>query len=199
MKYLIGIDEVGRGALAGPVFISAVLIPKNLKIQNKKLGKLFDSKKLNPKKRFLWYKYLISHPKIKFYVSKISHQKIDKLNISNAANLGAYRALTKLLEKNKINLKNFKIFLDGGLYLKSKDYQKLNFLNTKTIIKADEKYQVVKMASIIAKVQRDEYMKKLAKKYPNYFFEKHKGYGTKIHLTLIKKYGPSMAHRLTFI
>jgi ribonuclease HII len=199
MKYFIGIDEVGRGALAGPVFVSAVLIPKKIKIKNKKLGKLFDSKKLNSQKRFLWYKYLITHPKIKFYVVKVSHQKIDKLNISTAANFGAYQALIKLLEKNKINLKNIKIFLDGGLYLKSKDYQKLNFLNAKTIIKGDEKYQSVKIASIIAKIQRDEYMKKLAQKYPNYFFEKHKGYGTKIHLALIKKYGPSIAHRLTFI
>ncbi|MGC8776039.1 MAG: ribonuclease HII [Minisyncoccia bacterium] len=198
MKYIIGIDEVGRGSLAGPVFVCAVLIPKNFKIKNKKLGKLFDSKKLNLKKRFLWYKYL-TNLKIKFAISKISPQKIDKINISNASNLGAFLALNKIFKKNKINLKNTKIFLDGGLFIKSKDYQKLHFLNAKTIIRGDAKYTAIKIASIMAKIQRDKYMQQLSKKYPAYLFEKHKGYGTKLHLSLIKKYGPSLVHRLTFI
>lgn len=199
MNYTVGIDEVGRGALAGPVFVCAVLIPKNFKIQNKKLGKLLDSKKLNYKKRLLWFNYLKSLKKIKFKISKVYPLKIDKINIAKAANLAAWQAIKKLILKEKINLNSVKIFLDGGLYLKSKEYQELNFKNAKTIKKGDEKYNSIKIASIIAKVSRDKYMIKLAKKYPNYFFEKHKGYGTKIHLAAIKKYGLIKEHRLTFV
>lgn len=199
IKYSIGIDEVGRGALAGPIFVCAVAIPENFKIQNKKLGKLLDSKKLNSKKRLLWFNYLISLKKIKFKISKIYPSKIDKINIDKAANLAAWQAIKKLVLKEKISLKKTKIFLDGGLYLKSKEYQKLNFKNAKTITKGDERYNTIKIASIIAKIKRDEYMTKLAKKHPNYFFEKHKGYGTKIHLAAISKYGPTKEHRLTFI
>lgn len=199
MKYFIGIDEVGRGALAGPVLVCAVLISKNLKINNKNLGKLKDSKKLLPQKRNLWFNYFLNHKKIKFSFAYIYPKQIDKLNIFNATNLAAFRALNKLLQKEKVNLKNTKIFLDGGLYLKSINFQKNNFFNVKTIKRGDEKINAIKIASILAKVRRDNLMIKLSKKYNNYFFEKHKGYGTKIHLTAIKKYGPSKIHRLTFI
>jgi ribonuclease HII len=198
-KYLMGIDEVGRGALAGPIFVSAVLIPKNLKITNKKLGKIYDSKKLNINKRILWYKFLTSHPKVKFAVSKVFPRKIDKTNISFSANLSAWRCFQKLIKNQKINLKNLKILLDGGLYLKSKEFQKKFFPNAHTIVLGDEKYNAIKIASIIAKVQRDKFMKNLDKKYPQYFFSKHKGYGTKLHLQLIKSYGPTPVHRLTFL
>lgn len=198
-KYFVGIDEVGRGALAGPIFVCAVLIPENFKIRNKKLGKLLDSKKLNYKKRLLWFHYLKSLKKIKFKISKVYPSKIDKINISKAANLAAWRSIRNLFLKEKTNPKNVFIYLDGGLYLKSEEYQKLSFKNAKTVTRGDEKYNAIKIASIIAKVQRDKYMEKLAQKYPNYFFEKHKGYGTKIHLTVIKKYGLTKEHRLTFI
>lgn len=198
-KYLIGIDEVGRGALAGPIFVCAVLIPKELKINNKKLGKLLDSKKLSYKKRLLWFDYLNTLKEIKFKISKVYPLKIDEINITQAANLAAFKAIKKLILKYKINLANVKIFLDGGLYLKSKKYQDLNFKNIKTIIGGDQKYNSIKIASIIAKVNRDKYMEKLSKKYPNYLFEKHKGYGTKIHFTAIKKYGLTKEHRLTFV
>lgn len=198
-KYLIGLDEVGRGALAGPVFVSAVLIPEKLKINNKKLGKIYDSKKLNPLKRFLWYKYLINDLKIKFSVSKIHSQKIDEINISSAANLAAFKCVLKIINQNNLNSKDYKIFLDGGLYLKSKDFQKKFFPNAKTVVRGDKKYNVIKMASIIAKVKRDKFMENLEKKYPQYSFSKHKGYGTKLHLKLIKTYGPTPMHRLTFL
>ena len=198
-KYLIGLDEVGRGALAGPVFVSAVLIPENLKIRNKKLGKIYDSKKLNPRKRFLWYKYLINDLKIKFSVSKIYSQKIDEINISSAANLASFKCVSKIINQNNLNPKDYKIFLDGGLYLKSKDFQKKFFPNAKTVVRGDKKYNVIKMASIIAKVKRDKFMENLEKKYPQYSFSKHKGYGTKLHLKLIKTYGPTPIHRLTFL
>jgi ribonuclease HII len=198
-KYLIGLDEVGRGALAGPVFVSAVLIPKKLKINNKKLGKIYDSKKLNPIKRFLWYKYLINDLKIKFSVSKIYSQKIDEINISSAANLAAFKCVLKIINQNNLKPKDYKIFLDGGLYLKSKDFQNKFFPNAKTIVQGDKKYNAIKMASIIAKVKRDKFMENLEKKYPQYSFSKHKGYGTKLHLKLIKTYGPTPMHRLTFL
>ena len=198
-KYLIGLDEVGRGALAGPVFVSAVLIPEKLKINNKKLGKIYDSKKLHPLKRFLWYKYLINDFKIKFSVSKIYSQKIDEINISSAANLAAFKCVLKIINQNNLKPKDYKIFLDGGLYLKSKDFQKKFFPNAKTVVGGDKKYNVIKMASIIAKVKRDKFMENLEKKYPQYSFSKHKGYGTKLHLKLIKTYGPTPMHRLTFL
>ncbi|MCX7589955.1 MAG: ribonuclease HII [bacterium] len=198
MKYLVGIDEVGRGAIAGPIFVCAAAIPLNFKIKNKHLGKLLDSKKLSQTKRLEWFNYFINLNKIKFRISKVLPSKIDKINISNSANLAAWRAFKNLI----ISQNDFvisKIFLDGGLYLKSKNFQKLNFSRAYTVIKGDEKYDVVKIASIIAKVKRDKYMDNLAKKYPYYFFEKNKGYGTKIHLDLIKKYGPILEHRLTFL
>jgi ribonuclease HII len=198
-KYLIGLDEVGRGALAGPVFVSAVLIPKKLKIGNKKLGKIYDSKKLNPVKRFLWYKYLVNDLKIKFVVSKVSSKKIDEINISTAANLAAFKCIRRIIDQNNLKQKDFKILLDGGLYLKSKDFQEEFFLSAKTIIHGDKKYNVIKIASIIAKIKRDKFMENLDKKYPQYLFQKNKGYGTKLHLKLVKNYGPTPIHRLTFL
>jgi ribonuclease HII len=198
-KYLIGLDEVGRGALAGPVFVSAVLIPKKLKIGNKKLGKIYDSKKLNPVKRFLWYKYLVNDLKIKFVVSKVSSKKIDEINISAAANLAAFKCIRRIIDQNNLKQKDFKILLDGGLYLKSKDFQEEFFSSAKTIIHGDKKYNVIKIASIIAKIKRDKFMENLDKKYPQYLFQKNKGYGTKLHLKLVKNYGPTPIHRLTFL
>jgi ribonuclease HII len=199
MKYFIGIDEVGRGALAGPLIVCACALPQNFKIKNKNLGKLYDSKKLTALKRNLWFNYLNKEKQIKLSFYKISPKLIDKINIFQASNLAAFKSLEKLIKKEKINLKKSKIFLDGGLYLKSADFQKSNFKNAKTIIKGDEKINCIKLASIAAKVKRDKLMRKLSKKYPQYFFEQNKGYGTKIHFTAIKKYGISPLHRLTFI
>lgn len=206
--YEIGIDEVGRGALAGPVVVAAMIDLESWKVGSRKLGRLKDSKKLSPRQREEWFAYFAAHPKILFAVARVYPREIEKRNISQAANLAAKRALHKLLINAKMNhetkkriVKNFPttIFLDGGLYLGSPKHQTAKFPNAKTIIKADERIAVVSIASIIAKVHRDRFMKKLGKKFPQYGFEIHKGYGTKIHRDAIKKIGPCEIHRLTFL
>jgi len=186
--FYIGVDEVGRGSLAGPLFVCAVALRANFNTQ--KLLKdvpLLDSKKLSPQLRKKWYDVLIKN-KIPFVVAKISNKTIDKINIYNAGNLAAKRAILKLEKKFKIPLRKSRIILDGGLKVRYGE----------TIIKADEKFSVVKIASILAKVKRDNLMVKLSKKYPYYFFHENKGYGTKKHILMIKKYGLSEVHRKTF-
>ncbi|NCO15172.1 ribonuclease HII [Candidatus Wolfebacteria bacterium CG18_big_fil_WC_8_21_14_2_50_39_7] len=210
LRYIIGIDEVGRGALAGPVTVAAVAITVNPKpkIRNPKPRlKLRDSKKLTPRQRETWFGYIKTHPGIFYTTAGVSPKIIDKINISNAANLAATRALTKLvkyltivkyLTKSKVE-----VFLDGGLYL-NKNKIRVNprsypRLSAFTIIKGDEKIPAIMMASIVAKVTRDRIMVKLHKKYPKYAFDRHKGYGTKKHIKAIRKHGPTKVHRLAFL
>ncbi|MEK7181025.1 MAG: ribonuclease HII [Patescibacteria group bacterium] len=229
-SYIIGIDEVGRGSLAGPVAVAAALIPSGLKIGNKELKVLRDSKKLSPSQREKWFKYFSAgparfalrsksggggsssggknHPQISYTVSKVYPRKIEKINISRAANLAALRAFLRLSKTYNLKPSTYSIFLDGGLYLgngknrisgKGNPSNNSGRITVKTVIRGDEKIPVIKIASIIAKVSRDAQMRRLAKKYPSYGFEIHKGYGTKMHLAAIKKFGPSKIHRLTFI
>ncbi|MBI4085589.1 MAG: ribonuclease HII [Candidatus Liptonbacteria bacterium] len=192
-KYIIGIDEVGRGALAGPVVVAAVCFPAGMKISNRKLGALKDSKNLSPKLRKLWTEYFKSISEISHKTARIYPRTIEKINISEAANRSASVAFGRLIAELKIGVRNCSIFLDGGLFIKPAPAR------AKTIIKGDEKITAIKIASIIAKVQRDRYMEKLSKKYPHYGFEAHKGYGTKRHLKAIRRHGPNEAHRLTFL
>lgn len=192
-KYIIGLDEVGRGALAGPVAVCALALPKNIKIRTK--IKLKDSKKLSLRRRIYWEKWLKSQKSIICSVSFVSNKVIDKINISNAANLAAFRSFKKVKNKLKDGA-DFSVILDGGLYLKNKN-DSLKF--AKTIVKADEKFNAVKLASIIAKLNRDRLMVKAAEIWPQYGFAIHKGYGTRKHLNAIKKHGKSDFHRLTFI
>ncbi len=207
IKYIIGIDEVGRGPLAGPVVVAALAVPTKLRIKNAELRKNFksaklrDSKKLSLKQREIWFEYVKKHPKIFYAIASVSPKVIDKINISNAANLAATRAFQKLVNTyaiasvlTKNNNVNVKIFLDGGLYL-NKKYPRLS---ASTIIKGDEKIPVISFASIVAKVTRDRMMRKLHKKYPQYGFDKHKGYGTKEHFKAIRKHGLSPIHRKSF-
>ncbi|HUX35891.1 MAG TPA: ribonuclease HII [Candidatus Paceibacterota bacterium] len=193
-KYIIGIDEVGRGALAGPVVVAAVCLPANLRISQKKLGTLKDSKKLSPKMRKLWTEYFKSVKKISYKVAGVHPRAIERINISQAANRAASRASDRLIDSLGLPPDNFKIFLDGGLFIKNGEEY-----GAKTVIKGDEKITAVKAASIIAKVRRDKYMEKLSRKHPAYGFEVHKGYGTRAHMNAIRKYGPSEVHRLTFL
>jgi ribonuclease HII len=192
---IIGIDEVGRGALAGPVTVAAALLPKKLRLKNYAPGKLRDSKKLSAKQRERWFVYFKDHPKINYAVARVYPRAIERLNISKAANLAAERAFTRLVKSEKLKVKSCGVFLDGGLFLGNG----LEPGNAKTVIKGDEKIKAVTVASIIAKVTRDRAMVRLAKTYPQYGFEVHKGYGTKKHLAAIRKYGPSEVHRLTFL
>lgn len=197
MKYTIGIDEVGRGALAGPVVVVAAMVMGGSP-RNRPLGKLKDSKKLSAAQRERWYAYFASHPKIIFGVARVYPRQIEARNISQAANVAARRACARLISHGAAD-RNLKIFLDGGLYLTNRKWQSINFPTAKTVVRADEKIAAVKVASIVAKVHRDRLMRRLAKKYPAYGFEIHKGYGTKKHREALVKIGPSKVHRRTFI
>ncbi len=206
-KWLIGIDEVGRGPLAGPVTVAAVAVPVNFKIPCLPAGrqmtnyktKLKDSKKLTVKQREEWVSYVKNHPKIFYAAASVYSKVIDRINISQAANLAATRAIRRLMTNDKrLMTRKFKIVLDGGLYL-HKSLVISRKLLVRTVVRGDEKYNCIKLASIVAKVRRDRLMRRCHKKYPKYGFDRHKGYGTKAHLAAINKHGPCNLHRLTFI
>lgn len=192
--YTVGIDEAGRGSLAGPVVVAAVAIPYGFYPKDKTLPPLRDSKQLSPKQRDEWFLYIKSEPNIFFSSGRVYQSRIDAQNIAWAANLAASRALDGVM----VNLKQkkFRVILDGSLFLGSKDHA---HLKPRTIIRGDEKFVSIKLASIVAKETRDAYMRRLHKKFPEYEFEEHKGYGTKLHKARIKKYGPSHFHRLTYL
>jgi ribonuclease HII len=222
-SFIIGIDEVGRGSLAGPVIVAGIKISAatSLKFKVKSL-KLRDSKKLSAKQREEWFRILTANPKIEWAVAGVRAKTIDKINIAQAANLGALRVYRKLSvnkesiankrinELQKERLRNAQIqnslirksikkslcadtvFLDGGLKLPS-------YIPHKVIIKGDEKIPVISAASIIAKVIRDRIMLRFHKRYPQYRFDLHKGYGTKLHRNMIQKFGRSDIHRLSFV
>jgi len=183
--YVVGIDEVGRGALAGPLVAAAVLLPSRSRFKDLK-----DSKKLSPKKREKWFKYAKDNNGIFWSLARVSPGVIDRINVSQAANLAANRAFGRLIADFQPG--NYKVLLDGSLYLNGDE-------PARTVIKGDEKYNCIKLASIVAKVTRDRYMKKLHRRYPQYGFGKHKGYGTREHIKALRKHGHSQVHRLTFI
>jgi len=196
-NYVIGIDEVGRGPLAGPVVVAALALPKNLKYGIRNTGmRLRDSKKLSVTQREKWFK-LIKQKNIPYALARVSPKVIDRINISRAANLAAVKAFKRLITNYKVA--NYKIFLDGGLYLNKISNFGFQIQNSKTVVKGDELIPAISLASIVAKVTRDRYMVKLSKKYPYYWFKENKGYGTKKHIAAIKKYGLSDIHRLTFV
>jgi ribonuclease HII len=189
--YRIGIDEAGRGPLAGPVSIGAVKLGKafNTKLLTTLRGK--DSKKLSEKDREIWFTSIKEWKKnghLDFHVALVSHTIIDQYGISYAIKKGIKECLRKVKADGEVTL----ILLDGSLKAPEE------FLNQKTIIKGDEKETIIGLASIAAKVTRDAYMKRIARKYPLYNFEVHKGYGTRNHSENIKKYGLSEIHRKTF-
>ncbi len=181
----IGIDEVGRGAVFGPVFSAAVVLTEKNKFILKQLG-VIDSKKLTPKKRKLLF------PKIlllssDYGIGQSSAREIDKLGIRVATELSMIRALKKLKEKPS------EIMVDGPLLLRPwKGIQK-------NIISGDSKFTAIASASIVAKVSRDNLMERLEKKYSGYFIFKNKGYGTREHLSSIKKNGITNLHRKSFL
>ena len=223
-KFVIGVDEAGRGCLGGPVVAAAVAVLQfsDEKIQAKtflkkhNLSGIKDSKKLSPKKREEFYKNLTRNSAIEWGIGKVSEKVIDKINILEATKLAMKKAVKNLKNKlfkrkfNKINKKENNIFyselcdcecefLDKNSFLIIDGNFKLNLpVGQKTIIKADEKVFSCVSASIIAKATRDRIMIKYDKKYPQYGFEHHKGYGTKLHLKALEKYGPCPIHRKTF-
>jgi ribonuclease HII len=191
-KYLIGIDEVGRGPLAGPVTVGVVKVKvKNIPIIKKKLLGITDSKQLSEQKRIEFVsilKDLQQEGLISFTTSSVSAALIDTCGISWAIQTALNRALRRL---QPTSLKT-QVFLDGGL-------RAPEVYEQETIIKGDASNFLIATASVLAKVTRDEKMKRYAQRYPNYRLEKHKGYGTKEHRDLIQCYGVSDIHRKSWI
>ncbi|OGF81870.1 hypothetical protein A2W48_00765 [Candidatus Giovannonibacteria bacterium RIFCSPHIGHO2_12_44_12] len=192
-KYIVGVDEAGRGPLAGPVTVGAIAVSiSNFKFPIFKNIK--DSKKLSAKKREEWLSLFQNNSKILYTVSSVSNSVIDKKGISHALRLAVRRCIDKLktrLPDGQVENSDLKILLDGSLYAPSEYKQK-------TIIKGDEKIQIIAAASIIAKVTRDRRMVRLAQKYPQYDFHIHKGYGTELHCKLVKKHGLCDIHRRSY-
>ena len=178
-KYISGVDEVGRGPLAGPVVCASVIMPLDDIIAG-----IDDSKKISEKKREALFE-VIKEKAICYSICEISEQEIDQINILNAVKKCMTNAVETLAVKPDITL------VDGV-------DTNLN-LNAEYIVKGDSKSYTIGCASILAKVYRDNLMKEYAKEFPEYGFEKHKGYGTKTHIEKIKEIGPCKLHRRTFI
>lgn len=192
-KFVIGIDEAGRGPLAGPVAVAVFGIKKGLKIKNFPPGK--DSKKMTPNEREYWFNYFKKEKKkrnIFYKVCFTSSDQIDQKGIVFCIQQAIEKGLIYLNREINFGL-NIPILLDG--LLKAPEI----FTNQKTIIKGDEKIRAIACASIVAKVSRDRLMKKLGRKFPDYGFERHKGYGTLLHRQNILKFGICDIHRRSYI
>lgn len=179
-KTICGIDEAGRGPLAGPVYAAAVILPIDLEIDG-----INDSKKLTEKKREVLFD-IICEKAISYSIGIATEKEIDEINILNATFLAMRRAVDGLSVKPDYAL------IDGNQHpgLSTQD---------ETVVKGDGKSMSIAAASILAKVSRDRFMLEIAEKYPEYCFEKHKGYGTKLHYEMIEKYGVSPVHRRSFL
>ena len=177
---ICGVDEAGRGPLAGPVYAAAVILPRDTVIEG-----LNDSKKLTEKKREALFD-VITERALTYGIASASVEEIEELNILNATFLAMNRAIEKLDPVPELAL------IDGnrntGIALPSR-----------CVVKGDSRCADIAAASILAKVSRDRYMLTLAEKYPQYHFEQHKGYGTKLHYEALREYGPSPEHRSSFL
>lgn len=199
LTWTIGIDEVGRGPLAGPVCVCALAhehkpAPLKSKVESLKLKEklpLRDSKKLTKKQREKWVEIInkwCEEGICKYAISMVAPSAIDRLGISRAIENAVSESLYRL-KTNNYRL----VLLDGGLKAPKE------FINQKTIIKGDEKEPVIALASIVAKVHRDTHMKNLAEKFPNYGFERNSGYGTMEHRQAISVFGPCEIHRKSYL
>lgn len=179
-KSVCGVDEAGRGPLAGPVYAAAVILPLGAKIEG-----LNDSKKLSEKKRKQLFD-IINQVALSVSVGIATEKEIDEINILNATFLAMKRAVEGL------EIPADYAIIDGN--------RAPNIgIAEETVVKGDGKVMSVAAASIIAKVSRDRYMLKMAQEYPQYMFEKHKGYGTRLHYEMLEKYGISPIHRRSFL
>ena len=176
---IVGADEAGRGPLAGDVYAAAVILPPDLIIDG-----VNDSKKLTEKKREQLFDEIISKAEA-YCIATATVAEIEEINILNAAMLAMKRAIEGLGKPYDVAL------IDGN---KTPDVP-----NSEAVVKGDATSQTIAAASILAKVARDRYMCDLDKKYPEYQFSKHKGYGTKLHYDMIREYGPSPVHRMSFL
>ena len=179
-KAVCGVDEAGRGPLAGPVFAAAVILPEGLEIEG-----VTDSKKLSEKKREQLFD-VICEKALAYSIASASVEEIEELNILRADMLAMKRAVEGLKVKADFAM------IDGN---KTPQLD----IPCVAIVKGDAKSESIAAASILAKVSRDRLMLEMAKKYPAYNFEKHKGYGTKAHREAILEYGPCEIHRMSFL
>lgn len=189
MKYVIGVDEAGRGPLAGPVAVGVVKVPLGFNLRKHFPG-VNDSKQLSEQKREELYELILQFArvgKLEFCVRFASAETIDSIGITKAVQRSIYSGVRSLAPEPK----GVEILLDGLLHA-PKEYKQ------KTIVRGDESQPIISLASIVAKVRRDRLMKQLAKKYPEYALEVHKGYGTSKHRALIKQFGLSSIHRRTY-
>lgn len=179
-KMICGVDEAGRGPLAGPVCAAAVILPTNHFIEG-----INDSKKLSEKKRELLFD-VIKKESLAYSIAFSNVDEIEKINILEATMLAMKRAVESL------NINADYALIDGNRM------PNLN-IDAQTVIKGDAKSMSIAAASILAKVSRDRLMLEYAKEYPEYLFEKHKGYGTKAHTEALKEFGPTPIHRMSFL
>lgn len=180
-EIICGVDEAGRGPLAGPVYAAAVILPKCHIVEG-----VNDSKKLSEKKRELLFDKIIDEC-VCYSIGTASEKEIDEINILQATYLAMKRAVDGLEIVPQLAL------IDGNRI------PPLTSTDARAIVKGDAKSASIACASILAKVSRDRYMLEMSKKYPEYQFEKHKGYGTKLHYEMIDKYGICEIHRKTFL
>lgn len=180
VKIICGVDEAGRGPLAGPVCAAAVILPPNAEIPG-----LNDSKKLSDKKRRELYP-IIKEQAIAYGIAFVDHDKIDEINILQATYLAMETAISQLSVKPELAL------VDGN---RAKDFG----VPVETVVHGDSLSASIAAASVLAKVSRDDYMLKMAEEYPQYAFAIHKGYGTKAHYAALTMHGPSPIHRMTFL
>lgn len=180
VQIICGVDEAGRGPLAGPVCAAAVILPPHLEIPG-----LNDSKKLTDKRRRELYP-LIKEKALAYGIAFADHREIDEINILQATYLAMERALAQLTVKPDIAL------IDGN---RAKDFG----LPVQTVVHGDALSANIAAASVLAKVTRDDLMLQMAESYPQYRFEVHKGYGTKAHYEALGQYGPCPIHRMTFL
>ena len=180
IEVVCGVDEAGRGPLAGPVCAAAVILPKHIEIPG-----LTDSKKLSDKKRRELMP-IIKEQAIAYGIAFADHTEIDEINILQATFLAMERAIDQLSVKPQLAL------VDGN---REKDFG----IPVQTVVKGDSLSASIAAASVLAKVTRDDLMLQMAQQYPHYGFEVHKGYGTKAHYAALTEFGPSPIHRMTFL
>lgn len=180
IQLICGVDEAGRGPLAGPVCAAAVILPPNIQIAG-----LDDSKKLSDKRRRELYP-IIQEKAIAYGIAFADHHEIDEINILQATYLAMERAISQLSVKPELAL------IDGN---RAKDFG----IPVKTVVHGDSLSASIAAASVLAKVTRDDYMLKMAEVYPGYGFDIHKGYGTKVHYAALTQMGPCAIHRMSFL
>jgi ribonuclease HII len=187
MKFVLGVDEAGRGPLAGPVAVGVVMAPFGFDIAKHFPG-VADSKQLPEKERERIFNILEGQSVVSYSVRFAGHDTIDSRGIVYAVHSAVTRGVRSLAPSPH----SVKILLDG-LLRAPKDYEQ------QTIIGGDASEPIISLASVAAKVSRDRLMKRLAKTYPEYAFERHKGYGTALHYDMIAKFGPCVIHRRTYL